>query len=125
MFVNSILWFSTVIVVQLSIIFFYKRIFWVSSTFKKTCYILVGMITIFWASGFFTLIFRCTPVSKSWDRSKPGTCLPYKPYCVSVGLVHVFFDFAIMILPMPIIWQLKLRIRTKIILSTLLCLDLV
>lgn len=124
MFANSVLWFSTVIVVQLSVISFYVRIFGVSSIFKSTCYILIGMITMFWLSGFFSLIFSCIPISRSWNSSESGTCLPYQPYCVSVGVLHVFFDLAIVALPMPMIWQLQADRRTKIILSGLLCLGL-
>ncbi|KAG6362256.1 hypothetical protein INS49_010486 [Diaporthe citri] len=124
MFANSVLWFSTVIVVQLSIIFFYMRIFGVSIIFKWVCYILIAMITMFWVSGFFSLIFSCTPISRSWNSSETGTCLPYQPYCVSVGVLHVLFDLAIVALPMPMIWHLRADCRTKIVLSGLLCLGL-
>lgn len=124
MFVNSVLWFSTVIVVQLSVIFFYIRVFGVSTAFKRTCDVLVATITLFWAAGFFSLIFSCTPISRSWNSSESGTCLPYRPYCASVGILHVFFDLAIVALPLPMIWQLQVNRRTKLILSALLCLGL-
>lgn len=124
MFANSVLWFSAVIVVQLSIIFFYIRVFGVSTNFKPTCHGLIAMITLFWVSGFFSLIFNCTPISRSWDSSESGTCLPYGPYCASVGVLHVFFDLAIVALPLPVIWRLKMDRRTKLMLSGLLCLGL-
>lgn len=125
MFASSVLWFSTVIVVQLSIIFFYDRIFGVNSTFKWACNTLAAMITLFWVSGLSSMIFCCVPVSRSWGSEEAGTCLPYKPYCASVGVLHVFFDFAILALPLPMIWNLQLGLRNKIILSGVLCLGLV
>lgn len=125
MFANSVLWFSTVIVVQVSVIFFYIRVFGVSTMFKSACYGLITMITLFWVSGFFSLIFSCTPISRSWDISESGTCLPYRPYCASVGVLHVLFDLAIVALPMPMIWHLQVNRRIKIILSGLLGLGLV
>ncbi|KAH6666341.1 hypothetical protein B0J14DRAFT_604668 [Halenospora varia] len=123
--VNFSLWVVAVSVVQLSILFFYIRLFGVNDIFRWACYIFVFMITAFGIAGFFSEVFSCTPVSHSWDPLGPGTCVEAKPYCSSIGIIHVIFDFGIVILPMPLIWKLQLAFRSKVILSFLLCLGLV
>lgn len=126
-FANFTIWVVTVTIVQLSILFFYLRIFGVSRTFRLSCYTVVGLVGGFGLAGLFSEIFSCVPVNKSWDvtGTVQGHCVESKPYCASIGIIHVFFDLAIVILPMPMIWHLKTAHKNKLILSGLLCLGLV
>ncbi|KAF2789631.1 hypothetical protein K505DRAFT_284036 [Melanomma pulvis-pyrius CBS 109.77] len=123
--VNFLLWVVTVSVVQLSILFFYIRLFGVIEIFRWICYVFIFLITAFGIAGFFSQLFSCSPVSKSWEPMKPGTCVEGDPYCSAIGIIHVLFDFGIVFLPMPLIWKLKVAMRSKMILSLLLCLGLV
>ncbi|KAF2246840.1 hypothetical protein BU26DRAFT_567180 [Trematosphaeria pertusa] len=125
LFVNFSLWIVVVSVVQLSIMFFYIRIFGIVDTFRWACYVLVALITGLGIAGFFGQIFFCVPVSKQWNPTEQGHCIALKPWCSSISLMHVILDFGIVILPMPLIWKLKVSTRSKVILSVLLCLGLI
>jgi hypothetical protein len=115
----------TVTVVQLCILFFYLRIFGIMPVFRWLCWILIALVAAFGIAGFFSQVFSCTPVSKAWNPMQKGHCIESKPYCTSIGLIHVVFDFAIVILPMPWIWKLQIALRSKIVLSVLVCLGIV
>ncbi|RWA09819.1 hypothetical protein EKO27_g5295 [Xylaria grammica] len=122
---NFSLWVVTVSVVQLSILFFYIRIFSINKVFAWLSYVMVVLVTTFAIAGLFSEIFSCVPVSKSWDPTVNGTCVDGKSYCSAIGIIHVVFDLAIVTIPLPFIWRLKIAKGKKVVLSVLLCLGLV
>lgn len=68
-------------------------------------------------AAFFPSIFSCYPVEKSWDSSIPGYCINYGTVTLVIGILNVIFDFAILGLPMPMLWKLRMSTRRKIWLS--------
>jgi hypothetical protein len=122
---NFLLWVVTVSVVQLSILFFYVRLFGVVDSFRYICYVFIALITMFGIAGFFSQLFSCVPVSKSWSPATPGTCVKSDPYCSAIGIIHVIFDLGIVILPLPLVWNLHLAWQSKAVLTVLICLGLV
>ncbi|KAI1653948.1 hypothetical protein F4813DRAFT_372587 [Daldinia decipiens] len=122
---NFSLWIVTVTIVQLSILSFYVRIFGVNAAFRRICYVFIALIAAFGIAGFFSEVFSCLPVSKTWNPSEPGHCVSSKPYCTSIGLIHCLFDLAILVLPLPLIWNLQVATRSKFVISILLTLGLI
>ena len=121
---NFVVWAVTVSVVQLSILFFYVRIFGVKTVFRILTYGMITLITGYVVACVITEVLACIPVSKQWDPTEPGTCTNYNAYCSAIGLLHVIFDLAIVVLPMPLIWKLQTSRSNKIVLTVLLCLGL-
>ncbi|KAI1457513.1 hypothetical protein F4805DRAFT_171843 [Annulohypoxylon moriforme] len=122
---NFLIWIVVVSVVQLSILAFYVRIFGTNVIFRRACYVVIALVVGEGITGFFPELFSCTPVSKWWDSTKDGTCINGNLYCGIISPIHVALDLAIVILPMPLIWNLQMSIRNKLVLSVLLCLGLV
>ncbi|KAI0508624.1 hypothetical protein F5B22DRAFT_659196 [Xylaria bambusicola] len=123
--VNFSLWVVTVSLVQLSILFFYIRIFGIHKLFRRLCWANIILISAFGLAGLLSEIFHCIPVSKSWNPMEAGTCVDGKSYCASIGVIHLFFDLSIVLLPMPLIWNLRVTTRSKFVLSVVLALGLV
>lgn len=122
---NFLIWIVVVSVVQLSILAFYVRIFGTHVAFRRACYVVIALVIGEGITGFFPELFSCTPVSKWWDSNQDGTCINGNLYCGIISPIHVALDFAIVILPMPLIWNLQMSVRNKLVLSFLLCLGLV
>ncbi|KAH1952284.1 hypothetical protein KXV69_001916 [Aspergillus fumigatus] len=77
-----------------------------------------------WWLGQFFYIITCVPVDYFWNRSsKPGSCLDADiliaiAYTYSVGAAIT--DFTIGILPVFIIWSLRMNTRTKMAIAGIL-----
>lgn len=75
------------------------------------------MITSWGLSAFFASIFYCFPVESLWDTSIKGTCIDYGTVTLVIGICNIIIDFAMLALPMPILWKLSLSTRKKVLLS--------
>jgi hypothetical protein len=62
-------------------------------------------------------IFSCTPVEKYFEPEIPGHCVSLIPPDIAWGAMSMASDFAIAILPLPVVWSLKLDRRDKVLLS--------
>nr|RBQ87300.1 hypothetical protein FVER53263_13876 [Fusarium verticillioides] len=64
------------------------------------------------------VFFFCTPIQSFWDAGVKGRCLLAQPtiWLIS-GIVHIVTDFAIIVMPLPIVWKLQLPRSQKIYLT--------
>ena len=63
---------------------------------------------------FFSTVFECTPIEKSWDQLKPGHCLIPEALPYASGAINVITDLYVLILPIPCIWSLNMRMSRKL-----------
>ncbi|KAI9712328.1 MAG: hypothetical protein M1820_001541 [Bogoriella megaspora] len=66
----------------------------------------------FWAV--FGGVFLCTPVGKLWKPDTPGWCMNAEDYWISAAAINVVLDFAVLILPLPVVSRLRLPKSQKI-----------
>lgn len=62
-------------------------------------------------------IFRCLPVAYHWTRILPnaeGHCLDFTVVVYTTSGLNIFMDIIIWIVPMPLIWNLRLPKAQKI-----------
>lgn len=99
-----------------AVLFLYHRIF-PGKTFRNVL-LVAGAIVFSWAmAAFFPSIMSCYPVEKAWDSSIPGRCIDYGIVTLVIGILNVIMDFAILSLPMPLLWKLRMSARRKAYLS--------
>ena len=83
--------------------------------------LIAGAIVVSWSvSQVFVQIFICTPVSAFWEGG--GKCIPNIPQWYINAGGNILTDIMILLLPLPIIWQLKLVKGQKFILVGIFCL---
>ena len=74
------------------------------------------MVIIYSLVIFFYNVFLCHPVEFSWDHTiEGGSCAPGalgSSYTLSA--LAIVSDFLFALLPVPLIWSLKLNMTTKI-----------
>lgn len=72
-----------------------------------------------------TFFFHCTPFRGNWDSSIPRKCYPIELF-VTFALVNTSFniltDVLCATLPIPIIWTLQMKLRTRVYLIVILSL---
>ncbi|KAL3469686.1 hypothetical protein BJX99DRAFT_251807 [Aspergillus californicus] len=102
---------------KVSILLFYRRIFAIKSAFRKATWVVAGLIFGFFVSTTCGLIFPSNPVEAEWKPWIPRTHIHYKPFWVSFGCINLALDIAVLALPQPLVWGLKMSRRRKIQLS--------
>lgn len=96
---------------QLSIIFFYLRVF-DSTTFRRAAIGLSVFSVCFGISNTFTMIFQCTPVSffwSGWTGELVGKCININTFSWIRAAVEILIDLAIISMPIPLLLRLKLN----------------
>ncbi|KAL7957798.1 putative PTH11-typeG-protein-coupled receptor [Trichoderma compactum] len=96
----------------ISLLLMYYRIFQVPY-FKKMAWAVGGFVMAWVVCITFLFIFICVPVQKLWYPDLPGYCINQVGTWIVNASSTIFTDLAILILPMPQIWNLQLRTTGK------------
>ncbi|KAF5706467.1 integral membrane protein [Fusarium globosum] len=124
---------TTVVVLcfWISIVFYTYALFAIKLTFLIHYYRIMSVSNVRWlylgALGFIILwgayqgigvFFFCIPIQSFWDSGVKGRCLLAQPTMWRIsGIVHIVTDFAIIVMPLPIVWKLQLPRSQKIYLT--------
>ncbi|KAH7120910.1 hypothetical protein B0J11DRAFT_51864 [Dendryphion nanum] len=133
LYVHSIIVMVALSTVKISIAFFLLRLSDRAGLYAKFLYGVIVFIILMTIACALTLIFQCLPVEAAWDyRLRPppfgfGTAKCYDMIVFrNLGLMNSSFnivtDVLFATLPIPLIWQLQLNLRTKISLILVLSL---
>lgn len=103
---------------KLVLLLFYVRIF-SNRRFKIACYV-VGAFVVAWCPAvFFTDVFQCSPIALAWDKSiTSGTCINVLAFFRYIAIPVVLSDAVLLIMPLPMIWQLHMNHKQKLALSS-------
>ena len=103
---------------MLSRIFFIKR-FRIAAS-------LVAIFCAAWAVMTILIAFLlCLPLNYNWNLlPTAGHCGNQPSAYAAVGIIDIISDLTILILPLPMIWQLQLPMANKIGLAGILCLGI-
>ncbi|PWY70255.1 integral membrane protein [Aspergillus heteromorphus CBS 117.55] len=108
-------------ITKLSVLWFCKRLVGTGSKGLYWGYnivLIIAMVIVLICCLLFVFIsiFQCTPIHAFWDLDPqyPHTCLNDGAAVFSASVVNVFTDFLSTVVPMPLIWNLKLPVRQRI-----------
>ena len=68
------------------------------------------------------VLTQCVPLRALWDQTVTGKCIPIKIVFVVGGAINAATDIAILTLPMPKLWRLKVSLKRKIQLTLIFAL---
>lgn len=129
---NYFMWFyltnaayaGTTTSIKLSLLFQYCRLFPKDLHPKmfRLCVALIAIVTTWGVSFLFLIIFACNPVDKSWHIAKEGTCImfgdfhPKNAYAAYASQTssNMFLDTVILVVPIPLLYKLRVGKRQKI-----------
>lgn len=77
----------------------------------------VGIVTIiFWAVGILTSCLSCRPIAFMWDKSIPGgQCGSVQAIVLYSAAANLALDLSLLILPVPIVCNLQIPLKKKIV----------
>ncbi|KAL8677442.1 MAG: hypothetical protein Q9186_006128 [Xanthomendoza sp. 1 TL-2023] len=108
--------FTALLVTKISICLFLLRL----SQFNRLraiLYGLIGFLVITHIPLFFIYVFQCSPIRKAWDRESVGKCLSLdivKNVIIAQGVFSILTDFLCATFPAVLLWNVRIRTKTKI-----------
>ncbi|MCJ1469046.1 hypothetical protein MMC07_007678 [Pseudocyphellaria aurata] len=97
-----------------AILLLYLRLFKTSQTFIYVTKITMLFVFAYISSNLWTRFFGCSPQAKYWDTEIPGHCVSFRTANLIFSALNIFSDLFIMILPLPMIWNMQLSWRGKV-----------
>ncbi|KAI7305327.1 hypothetical protein KC315_g14736, partial [Hortaea werneckii] len=111
------LYYASLACTKLSILLQYLRIF-PHTHFTRACYVLLCIVVVWGIWAVFSGMFTCVPVAKFWTESSWDIegCMPRLALWYSNAAINIATDLATTLLPLPLIRQLAIPRRQRMIL---------
>lgn len=101
----------------------YLRIF-PEGDFRLVNKILIGFLFAQAVEETCVVLFKCHPITKSWDFRLDGTCIDLHPLWYSTFVFNLISDLTLFIEPIPSTWKLQLPLAKRLGLIAMLSLGL-
>ena len=117
-FLAPIIWVASITFIRASIIFLYIRVF-PTRIFRRICYAVLAINFLFFTGTILADCLICQPIAYRWDRmaGRSGHCGDQKSLDLFIGIFNLVLDITAVVLPMPILWGLKMAVTKKVMLS--------
>ena len=113
-----ILYVFAVALPKVSILLFYLKLN-PSQYFRYGVFAVLSLTLGYIVTFALLLIFPCHPVKKAWEPLTPGHCLPVNPIFLACPIINTTIDVLTLLLPIPMLINLQVNRRTKILLGVL------
>jgi hypothetical protein len=102
-----------------SILLFYLR-FAIEPAFRITAYVVMFIAAGYCAANAFVWAYICQPMALYWDWSMEGTCQDTGKAYISTSALNVATDIIILLLPIWLLWPLRVRPMQKLAVTVVL-----
>ncbi len=99
---------------RFAIMLLYLRIYGINRNFRWAVYATMFLVFGYLFSNLITEFLGCDPPQKNWRLDMPGHCIDGIKSDYAYGTLHCLSDLIIFVLPIPMIWMTKLKLREKI-----------
>ncbi|KAI0097977.1 hypothetical protein GGR51DRAFT_552771 [Nemania sp. FL0031] len=110
--------------VKLSMLGLYYRIY-TTPTFRRWCWVVIAGDLIYFIGFIPLFLTNCIPISQYWDPKPTGWCRDTIIGDHATVFVNLVLDIAVIALPLPVLWRLKMSIRDKLTVTAMFSIGLV
>lgn len=96
-----------------SILVFYTNIF-TTRNFKICARLMLGVVTFWTVSFFFTNLFTCYPITPLVEAFYGNSCLDGVSMWYSSCVTDIIIDFMILAMPVPMVLRLQLPLQQRL-----------
>ena len=100
--------------VKVSVLFFYARVFRTSMAFKIALWIMAFLVIGWWVAIDVLALTECSPTARFWYRDSPGECLDFYRVNIGTAIPNACTDFILLVMPLPMLWSLKISVQRKL-----------
>ncbi|PLN85830.1 hypothetical protein BDW42DRAFT_160110 [Aspergillus taichungensis] len=113
-------WVTGQILIKLSIIMLLRQTLGTIGRVRVITTVLIVYTLAWGATAIFAHIFQCWPVKFYWDRNVKGHCIGHQVILfICTASLSLGEDVALLLLPVVVVWRLKLHLQQKIQLTLL------
>ncbi|RWA14132.1 hypothetical protein EKO27_g983 [Xylaria grammica] len=98
---------------KLSMLSLYYRIY-ATPVFRRWVWGVVGLVVVYIVSFIPLFLTNCIPLSQYWDPKPTGWCRDTIIGDNATVAANLVLDFAVLVLPLPVLWRLQMSIRDKL-----------
>jgi hypothetical protein len=98
---------------KLAILAIYLHVF-TDKLYRKACWFLGGLLVANTIGSTVAGVLMCVPLNYLWDRSIDGHCFDIPDYLRYIALVNIVTDVVMLVLPLPLIWKLRISRNVKL-----------
>lgn len=118
LYIAEVLYMTSEMFVQLSLLAFYLRVFPEATSFvRRGSWLMIGLVLCFGLANIVVMIFQCKPIPyfwNSWTGEATGTCVDINLFSWIRASIEIIVDVAILSLPLPSVWKLQMRLQDKL-----------
>ena len=82
--------------------------------FRQAALGVITLVALFWIGFFLAICLQCHPFAKNWDKQLPGKCVDFRAESAAGVCINVILDFAVIILPIPVVWGLQMPLKKRV-----------
>ena len=116
-FAAEVVYDTSITIIRMSVVLFYRRIFGKDRRFRMALWVTVAILIAWYIAITVLAVFQCSPVKKQFDYTIPGSCLSFYGTFIGVTVPNFFIDVILLLLPVPMLWKLKIKKAKKIALT--------
>ena len=109
----EVLYSMSIFLIKLSWLFLLHRIF-PGRRLVRLTWAIGSVITAYTIIQIVCVILHCIPVRALWETQVPAHCINLDDVFITCGSLNIGTDIAILCLPMPDLWKLKVSTRQKV-----------
>lgn len=108
--------------IKISVVHFYITIFRSNRIFLTVAYVVMLYVVALGVAIVSSDLLTCRPLSLEWDLHRPGACNHRREFTIAFNSCNIGTDLIIILLPMPLVWGLRMDARRKIELTVIFAL---
>ncbi|GAM42648.1 hypothetical protein TCE0_044f16819 [Talaromyces pinophilus] len=115
-FASEFFYITTVGIVKLSLLLYYRRIFvlsLVSPGFRGMNDILIGVVCLWILAFFITTFFQARPIS--WNWTEVGSVSNLHDFFISEAITNIALDLIVLCMPMLVVYRMRMSLRKKML----------
>ncbi|KAI1809010.1 hypothetical protein GGS20DRAFT_573962 [Poronia punctata] len=115
-FVAVVIYYTIVSATKLSILFMYRRLFWVDATFRRQVIFASVAVAGFWIGTTVSNLLNCVPLEWTWRNSLDDAryCFNYNVFFLASGAVEALIDVVVIAMPVRVVMKLRLDPGKKV-----------
>lgn len=122
-FLFEVFYCAAIIPIKLSIALMLIRIAANRKLYVYAQWAMMGLFFVADGGALFYIIFQCTPVSYAWNTDQEGHCLPAVDLAdvyYACTAVNIMTDWVTALLPIPLLWHVRLERSEKLSVAAIL-----
>ena len=100
--------------VKTSILLLYRRLFGCNKRLNRWIWGILIFVFAHQLTMILLSIFSCRPVEAVWDPHVKGWCINVTVAAIIFGSINVCIDIVLLVLPIPLVWRLKIQRKWRI-----------